>query len=741
MIPSTELATHSLSRLTAASIGTTTSTASYWQEQLYSVVPETARRTLAAVEGRITEQVLTPVFSIYATYLETATAKLNDVAFLKQALDFLEKHKPLARVLNKVFNPRALVGYCCTYFLYRWYTTRFSFIGCRGLLLNGLQFQVSKKNSDWLVLNASGCFSSKVDFTIWKHRLDVANQNLKVVQRWCPHAAADLSEGDIEELLVRVAVRGGSSPPRKERASEDQEQTESCTVENSKTAGTTTALNDLLKTHGHQQALPSSASLLSSSSSSADETTSEEVEGGIKELAGQHQRSHLVTTATAQHGEDDSSSCHLFHPVDSELETEEQTPSGFVSCAETAEELVLMPAARTACSPGGSTSDFPKNDRASSSSTLGEDGTRSTAQPGQVDQAPPAPAAPGAEATTAPSTPHSTSCTARSSVTLNEASSANLPTPTFLAELDFLKTKKPLPIVVDCEGGSGATGLGAENGRIVAFHSAAAHLHLETASSTAAAPKDDEGTTAAAAAGVPVPLTPAEENFLQKEVAKLPDTSNHLHTRSTRTRKNPAESCTFLQRPDQPDRRLLHHTDTQLAVEAFVICPLHSYIFETSTGSCIWDPTLRQPPACRGLQTAKPVVLFGGRVLFLYNRLNGGTTAASTRGTTTRKTSPSRTSTAGFFSDFTAGFRSFVMRGFFGLVARVGREVKMSNKKRKMVNKVLSSADTRTSEALRLTQQEIQDERGYRPVTDVRRQKDADEIQLHLINKALARMM
>uniref|UniRef100_A0A7S4T876 Rieske domain-containing protein n=1 Tax=Alexandrium monilatum TaxID=311494 RepID=A0A7S4T876_9DINO len=36
----------------------------------------------------------------------------------------------------------------------------------------------------------------------------------------------------------------------------------------------------------------------------------------------------------------------------------------------------------------------------------------------------------------------------------------------------------------------------------------------------------------------------------------------------------------------------------------FVMCPAHSYVFDARSGACVWDATLRQPPATAPLKTA-----------------------------------------------------------------------------------------------------------------------------------------
>lgn len=42
-----------------------------------------------------------------------------------------------------------------------------------------------------------------------------------------------------------------------------------------------------------------------------------------------------------------------------------------------------------------------------------------------------------------------------------------------------------------------------------------------------------------------------------------------------------------------------------LGVGTFIVCPLHSYVFEAGSGACVWDSSFQQPPITRGLKTAK----------------------------------------------------------------------------------------------------------------------------------------
>ena len=48
-----------------------------------------------------------------------------------------------------------------------------------------------------------------------------------------------------------------------------------------------------------------------------------------------------------------------------------------------------------------------------------------------------------------------------------------------------------------------------------------------------------------------------------------------------------------------------------LGRSTFLVCPLHSYVFEVETGACVWDPSFQQPPLTRGLRTARVLCVLG----------------------------------------------------------------------------------------------------------------------------------
>ncbi|CAD7950951.1 unnamed protein product [Amoebophrya sp. A25] len=185
-------------------------------------------------------------------------------------------------------------------------------------------------------------------------------------------------------------------------------------------------------------------------------------------------------------------------------------------------------------------------------------------------------------------------------------------------------------------------------------------------------------------------------------------------------------------------------TRTRVGVSTFVVCPLHAYIFETSSGSCIWDPTFRQPPVCRSLETARAFVRW--RRVFLFRPDIVHSIQRSIKGIPFNFGSSLRSKllsmpkmVSNTFGNIWRRASSCIISLPDGQGSLAGRKKKDNIKKsasQRGQGKGSRSIDVQNGTAIEAQQHGIMTKRKVL----VTKQEDADKIQMELITRGINRM-